>query len=112
MISDDNHTTERQEVEGEQAAWEKLITDMLGDEEARSLLIQKLKESGHMEKDIAPTNNPLQNLTPGGPWPTFPLQYPFAPFPASPFWESVPPSPWGMSSSNPRTSPGSAWMSG
>jgi len=72
--------------------------DMLGDEKAHSLLIQKLKESGYVEKDIAPTNNPLQNLmpnNPGGPWPTFPLQYPFAPFPTSPFWGPVPPSPWG-----------------
>ena len=115
MASDDNHITERQEREVEQAAREKLVADMLGDEEARSLLIQKLRESGHVEKDVTPTSTPHQNPVPnhpGGPWPAFPLQYPFAPFPASPFWGPVPPSPWGTSTSNPHTSPGSAWTSG
>lgn len=112
MASDKNQTTERQETEEEQAAREKRVSDMLGDEATRSLLIEKLKESGHVGKDIAPTSRPIQNPNSGGPWPTFPPQYTFAPFPASSFWGPVPPSPWGMTPSNPQTFPGSAWMSG
>ena len=57
MASDENHNTERQETEEEQAGHEKLVAEMLGDEAARSLLIQKLKESGHVGKDIAPASS-------------------------------------------------------
>ena len=115
MASDENHNTKLQETEEEQAAREKLVADMLGDEAARSLLIQKLKESGHVGKDTAPTISPLQNPNPGGPWPTFLPQYPFAPFPASPFWGPVFSSPWGDSQQTPdlpwfRMDVGPAWF--
>ena len=75
------------------------------------------KESGHVEKNIDPKEpcnggNPLSTSTPpggGGVWPTFPIQYPFAPFPAPPFWGLVPSSPWVAGTSNPQPPSGSVW---
>ena len=57
-------------------AREKLIADMLGDEEACSLLIQKSRESGHVEKDIAPVSlRPISCFTLLGASPPVAMEY-------------------------------------
>ena len=117
MASGDSDTASRQSGQDSSEERQKLVSDLLGDEEMRSLLIQKLKESGHVEKNVGSRDegNPFPNIVPpGGPgaWPTFPVQYPFAPFPASPFWGPVPSSPWVTGASNPQPSHGSACTSG
>ena len=90
---------------------EKLVVDILSNEEAKSLLIQKLKEHGHMEKNFTPEQpcnrgNPLSNstLTGGEMWLAFPVQYPFAPYPAL---RPVPSSPWVAGMNNFQPSSGS-----
>jgi len=64
-------------------------------------------------RDVTPSSRsaPSSQIPnfPGGPWLTFPLQYPFA---ASPFWGPVAPPPWVAGTSSPHPFPGSAWMSG
>ena len=105
MVDNNHHDRE------ESAECERCVADLLGDEEARSLLIQKLKESGHVE-DVVPSSKSSTSNTPsnsGGPWPTFPLQYPFA---ALPFWGPITLLPWVASTSNPHSLPGSTWTLG
>ena len=101
---------------GEEQSTERkrLIADLLGDKQVCSLLIQKLKESGHVEKDITPTSKSLTDNTsniPSGPWSRFSLQYPFA---ALPFWRPVTPPPWATSTNNSLVpgQPGSSCMQG
>ena len=91
-MSGNPNTASCQTTEEQSAEYTKLVLDKLGDEATRCLLIQKLKESGHVEKNIefeesCDGGNPLLNSTPpgGDVWLTFPVQYPFAPFPALPF---------------------------
>ena len=94
---------------------EKCIKDMLGNEETRKLLIQKLKDSGHVEKDGIP-DRPCTERSPrpngpqmdNGMWPTVTLKFPFAPFPPSPYWPG-PVAPLWSTGTHP--SPGSAWTS-
>jgi len=108
MPSGNPETASRQSSEELSKECQKLVLDLLGDEGMWSLLIQKLKESGHMKnvesKGSRNGGNPLLNITPPGgtgAWPTLPVQYPFAPFPTSPFWRPVPSSPWVVGASNP-----------
>ena len=85
-MSDDStsSTNENQPVEQR-----KCIRDILLDKETRKLLIQKLKDSGHMEKDVVPDRpctgkNPASQMD-NGMWPAIPVQFPFASFPPSPY---------------------------
>ena len=108
MMPGNPNTASRQTTEEQSAECKKLVSDKLGDEATQFLLIQKLKESGHVEKNIefkesCDGGNPLLNSTPpgGDVLLTFPLQYPFAPFPALPFWGPVLSSPWVAGTNNP-----------
>ena len=58
MVDNNHHDRE------ESAECKRCVADLLGDEEARSLLIQKLKESGHVEKDVAPSSKSSASNTP------------------------------------------------
>jgi len=91
---------------------------MLGNEETRKLLLQKLKDGGHVEKDIGPKGprtgrSPLPNpQMDNGMWPAVPLQFPYAPFPPSSYWLGPVASPWSAGASNSYPSPISAWTLG
>ena len=82
------------QAEMDQLGREKLVSDLLGDKSARDLVIEKLKEGGHMVKE--PVTNgaggyvfPMPSGSNAGSrtWPAFPMQFPFVPFP--PFWGAV-----------------------
>ena len=75
-----------------------------------------------MEKDVSP-NGPRsgRSLLPNAGnspqmdnriWPAVLLQFPYAPFPPSPYWPGPVASPWSTGASNSHPSPGSVWTSG
>ena len=82
------------QAEMDQSERDKLVSDLLGDKSARDLVIEKLKEGDHVEKEPVTTGAggyvfpmPSGNNAGSGTWPAFLMQFPFAPFP--PFWGPV-----------------------
>ena len=101
------------------AEWEKRIGDILGDEETRKLMIQKLKDSGHVEKDVVPGRPRAgRNPLPSGPQmdnemcQLFQYNFPSLCFPLTLLTGTCRLFTLVHRERNPYPSPGSTWMSG
>ena len=125
MASEQNTDLSTTQQDSERLEREKRVSELFDDGEARELMIQRLKDSGHVAAST-PTSGAGSFMFPSQPggfansnsaWPTFPMQFPFVTsFP--PFWgpmttaPSADQFPNGSTSSLGQTPPASASLLG
>ena len=101
-MSGDNQDSTTPPSGMDDAEQEKRIADLLGNKESWDLMVQRLREGGHVAAAASPAGmvflpTPRRGGVGSGAWLAVPMQFPFAaPFP--PFWGPVQPLPGSASS--------------